>query len=1090
VEGLCSRCLSSLALGFAAPKVNLPEAAPSSQTKEGSLGSIQLDDYELLEQIGSGGMGIVYRARQRSLNRIAAVKTIRSGQLAGARVIQRFRLEAEAAACLQHPNIVQVYEVGEADGLHFYSMEYVSGRSLAEMIRERPLPVEEAARMMGEIARAMASAHKNGIIHRDLKPSNVLIDENGAARITDFGIAKFLELDCGQTVTGEILGSVSYMPPEQAGGHGLEVDARADIYSMGAILYELLSGRPPFHAAQPVEILRQVLEMDPAPPRLMNPATPPDLETICLKCLAKEPSRRYQTAEELGEDLQRFLEDKPIQARPATRRERAWRWCRRNPLVAGLGALAAVSLLALAVGSSLAAIHLARVSRAAIANEIEARKHLGEAIQARAAEEAQRLEAETSERRARDLNYFANMAAARHAWDRNDFNGLRLRLEETADYPGRGFEWYWWQRQLRQGSRTFTGHHGAVLGVTFSPDGSHLLTGGADGLIKVWDPATGKELRSIQANPNGVAHLAFSPDGRRFVTTGRAVIREDIWRDPIRRVWDVADWSELLAVDKGEAHSDEWEARGGAVVTPDGERVVTMRHAGSAGRELQVWRLEDGTDLQKAGFEIWASRSGGFSRDGRLVFIGSQGGDIEIWNSELMHQVHTFSISPDFARGTADFSPDGQEVAFGDSSGAVRIWSLETGVERLKLSGHAGPVQMAAYSPDGLRLATTGEDLTVRLWSVADGRQLEILRGHSGAVISMAFSPDGSGLATASADRTAKLWEFEQGAGILSLSMLPDVQHSYRLARHAERLLVMGLDNTARVIDTASGQELSRFEHAGWVFAGAISPDGTVVMSATWDLTPRIWEAATGREITRLIGHTSHCQSGAFAPDQRRIVTGAQDRFARVWEVESGRLLLTSGIHEGWVLGVAFSPDGQRFASVDEGASVRVWNSATGELIYRRDGGSFPVAFSPDGRWLITGGEGNTVQIREAASGEVRVTLRGHTARIQDVDFFPNERRIITGSRDRTARIWDMESGRELLALTETGGTVDAVDCSEDGRRVVTVASGYPAPQGNRQGGTVRMWEAATPEEVEAWHRVEQEAARRQAEFNADLQMP
>jgi tetratricopeptide (TPR) repeat protein/tRNA A-37 threonylcarbamoyl transferase component Bud32 len=313
-------------------------------------------DYDLLQELARGGMGVVYKARQRKLDRLVALKMILTGQLASPTDVQRFYTEAAAAAQLDHPGIVPVYEVGKLQGQHFFSMGYVEGGSLAARVKDGPLPPREAAALVQKIAEAVAYAHGHGIIHRDLKPANVLLDGNGQPRVADFGLAKRLTGDSQLTGTGQVMGTPSYMPPEQAQGKVQDIGPTSDVYSLGAILYFLLTGRPPFQAASVMETLRQVLEREPVAPRQLNPGVDRDLETICLKCLEKPPARRYASAAALVEDLRRHAAGEPILARPLGSGERLWRWCRRNPRLAGAAAAVSLLLLVVSVGSTWAAV--------------------------------------------------------------------------------------------------------------------------------------------------------------------------------------------------------------------------------------------------------------------------------------------------------------------------------------------------------------------------------------------------------------------------------------------------------------------------------------------------------------------------------------------------------------------------------------------------------------------------------------------------------------------------------------------------------------------------------------------------------------
>src|SRR5512140_722834 len=346
--GLCPGCALENALGVqpasaTSPLAPTPDASKGISAAPAQLG--RLGDYELLEEIARGGMGVVYKARQVSLDRLVAVKMLLFGPLASPEYVQRFRTEATAAGSLHHPNIVSIVEVGIHQGQHYLVMDFVNGPPLSRLVTGQPLPARRAAGYVQTIAAAIHYAHERGVLHRDLKPSNVLLDENDQPKVTDFGLAKRLEKDTELTLSGQVLGSPSYMAPEQAAAQRGLVGKRSDIYSLGAILYHLLTGRAPFVAATVAETLQQVQTTEPVSPTILNPHLPRDLKTICLKCLEKQPARRYQTAQELAEELSRWLRGEPIRARPVSRPEKVWRWCRRKPVVAALTAVTVVAIL-------------------------------------------------------------------------------------------------------------------------------------------------------------------------------------------------------------------------------------------------------------------------------------------------------------------------------------------------------------------------------------------------------------------------------------------------------------------------------------------------------------------------------------------------------------------------------------------------------------------------------------------------------------------------------------------------------------------------------------------------------------------------
>ncbi len=561
---------------------------------DGELPRIRyLGDYELIEEIARGGMGMVYKARQVSLNRIVAVKTILAGQLATKADHDRFHSEAQAAALLDHANIVPVFEVGEHEGQHYFSMGYVDGSSLSARLAEGPLPPKEAAELVATVAEAVEYAHRQGVIHRDIKPSNILIDSNGRPRITDFGLAKRVGAPGGDpivgagrgsdlTATGQVLGTPSYMPPEQAAGQINAVGPAADVYSLGALLYTALTGRPPFQAATALETMQQVLEREPVSPRQLNPAVPKDLETIVLKCLEKSVPRRYATAHALADDLRRNLEGRPILARPVGRWEHTWRWCRRNPVVASLITAVIVSVL---TGTAVSGYFAVRERQRA--NSEETQKELAqaatksEAVQKGIALAAEK-KASDQAKLARNSEMLVRQGAAelrrtlyiadlnrieQYAAEGNNERVDALLRRHIPHEPGeedlRGFEWYYWWRRAHE-EEAMIRLPAPAEKIAISPDEEYVAAACEGGRAFVWDFATRKRLPLAFQLP-GEQHwsaLQFTGSSHQLWGSG--------WSGRCR-AWDVA--RAAVASDSLPEGTDAFEVtRWPSAIAPDGAK--------------------------------------------------------------------------------------------------------------------------------------------------------------------------------------------------------------------------------------------------------------------------------------------------------------------------------------------------------------------------------------------------------------------------------------------------------------------------------------------------------------------------------------
>jgi len=974
VDGLCPRCM--LASGLIEPE-------DAALDREGGAGTEGGSDFELLEELGAGGMGMVHKALQLSLGRVVALKLIQDHRLHSPAAVERFRWEAETAARLQHPNIVAIYGVSRHQGTPCFAMEYIEGRSLAAVCAEGPVAPRQAAGWVRTLAETMDYAHQHGVLHRDLKPSNVLIDAQGRPHVADFGLAKRLEDNSVLTLAGEVLGSPSYMAPEQAAGGREPVTTAIDIYSLGGILYELLTGQPPFVGHHPAETLRQVLHSSPTAPRLMRPSIPRDLETICLKCLEKEPGRRYASARDVAEELDRQLRDEPILARPTGPIEKAWRWARRNRRLALLTATSLVLLVAVAVVSTVAALRLSQSER-------QTTRQLYDALlsQARAGHRSGQ-----PGRRFDSLEVLRQAAALIPRLSLGDAEVLDLRNEAIAclaltDLRPAGA----WTR-LDHSRNQFIWPDDSLTYYSKSATHGWLTTRRLADDVEVERFDVGGVPRKWERSTVAGDWLAVKYEDNSF------------------RLWEVAHREVRLELKTRSSEALAFSRDGRRVAVDQADRSVLVLDLNSSRRQVLPASEADPN---------WLA----FSESGRLLAVSStRAPTVRVWNIEedtvhdLPHPAYTLQVA---------WHPGDRFLAVACADHRIHLWDVATWKERAALRGHQAVAHRLAWHPGGRLLVSWGWDGVTRLWDPFQETPLLTVPGPE----ILRFGRDGTHLAYRNG-LDVGLWEVAGGeeSRIVHLSWPNAGADHFTFASfsHDGRLLAAVAPRGVGVWDAASFQPLAFLSVARAECATFHPRTGDLVIGGAegaqvWPVTRRGEEVEIGPAQRRTLTPGHAARRAVFNQSGSRLAIEFKDpargRAAAVFEDASSeplRQLRRPAFHE-----VTISPDGRWAAAGNwHNSDVIVWKVDTGVEVARLSAaGSALAAFSPDQAWLVTT-TGEEYQFWEAGTWR-----RAHRVARRDGGDFPGvmsftaDGRMMALAHSRyRVKLVETTSGRELAAL-------------------------------------------------------------------------
>ena len=1076
------------------PAIEAPMTATMDTKPQPEQTGVEIGPYKLLQQIGEGGMGVVYMAEQTEpVSRRVALKVIKPG-MDSRQVIARFEAERQALALMDHPNIAKVLDAATTEsGRPYFVMELVRGVPITEYCDQQHLTTRERLELFIPVCQGVQHAHQKGIIHRDLKPSNVLValyDGRPVPKVIDFGVAKATTQKLTEktmfTQYGQVVGTLEYMSPEQAEVNQLDIDTRSDIYSLGVLLYELLTGTTPLdrqrlQSAAFAEMMRIIRDEEPPRPSMRlstidtlasaaaNRRVEPqklcslvrgELDWIAMKALEKDRARRYETANGFAADIQRHLDDEPVLACPPSAGYRISKFAHRNRgQVAVAASLLALLCLGLA-GTTVGMIWASREgARAIAARDAEA--------EARAQEAKRRLEAEQQKRRADEQRKRADDLTA--TMRRNLYSSQMNRAGQAAFEPGgirnvidlldpwrpqagevdlRGWEWFYLHTLCHQELFKLDMRDDKLFGpgymrahMAWSPDGVSIAATVSDE-VHIWNANTRQRARTLSGHADAVTTIAWSSGGRRLASASR---------DAAIRIWDVNSGQLLqnLSAPNEIVDSAAW--------SPNGTRLAT---ASRESRALRIWRVETGEE------------------------------DVRIKVENAFEEENSFPVC-------LAWSPRGEQIATGNWNGSIQLWALSSGELALSLKGHELPVQSICYSPDGEQLASTGNDGTVRIWELASGDEIHSLKGHRGFGYAVSWSPDGDWLASGGKDKTVRIWNINTGEEELMLSGHTEAAGSVSWSSDSRLLATSGSDRTIRVWDLWGEYRPRQPEtltgHTEMVWMAAWSPDGTQLASSSGEMgsvgddpSVRLWKRASGGwQLTRtLLGHEQLVRSVCWHPDSKRVASASHDNTVKIWDAETGDEILTLPATRSHT--VAWSPEGKRLAAAGA-ASIEIWDSTpTGNfalnVAWRPDGEAiwdslqsiqplvrndqrlwvFSVAWSPDGEKLASGHSVGKIRFWDPDTGrqlfrtQGNSVVEGHKGAARCVAWSPDGTRLASAGDDGTVRIWDTETGSEVRELSGHGSQVLSVCWNPTGTRL---ASGS-------MDQTVKIWVADTGSQV------------------------
>jgi len=1020
-------------------------------------------------EIGRGGIGRVLVVQDLHLGREIAVKELVGSAYASVSSpidspsrlsatvdsIVRFLREARVTGQLEHPNIVPVYELGRrSDGTLYYTMKLVRGKTLAEVLAERTHLRERLGLLKRyvDLCQAIAYAHSRGVIHRDIKPQNVMLGEFGETVVLDWGLAKVAgqrdirereiqreikiiqDAQSGETVVGVAMGTPAYMSPEQAVGMLEEIDEQSDVWSLGAVLYEILTGRPPFDGKTVHEVLAKVATKAVVPPRQRDENIPPDLASVCEKALRRKKDNRYASAGQIATEIEAYLTGGRVGAYDYSSWELIKRLVLQNIAISTLVAVLFITLVSGSVAVFRAYREAESNRQVAEQERSEAEKQEREAVAARENEQEARIVAEQNEveahhnlsialreeaaRLVEAREYLSAKVYAAAALSHNPYNprsAFNYVEPERALAPGGWEEIATLQSHLFQSEvgrlmvldKMLSGHRGPVNSATFAPDGNRFVSGGADGMVRIWNTAKGVESFALSGHSGPIMGIAVSPDGR-FAASSSG--------DRSVRIWDMVSRRTTIRLDTGDAVVNQLS------FSPDGKTLA----GGCLDGTVKLWGVSGlGEAASLTGHTASVRGEILFTQDGRRLVSGSVDGTIRLWNLDEKKTMAVL-VGHDEAVYALALSNDGTLLASGGYDGTVRLWNAADGSGVGVFSARDGHVLSVDFSPDDALLVSGAHNGRIDLWSVADRELVMTAAAHAAVVTAVSFSPDGRFVASAGTDSAIRIWRMQPPEEINIGTGHERAVYRIAFSRDGKMLAAGCHDGAVSIWNWRTGEKLAAWHaHDGLVWSVSFSPDGRYLSTSSEDRTVRLWEIPGGTEAARIEDHDFRVYSAAFSPDGLLLASSAR-HFVQLWDVSERRERHRLTGYEGRIPCLAFSPDGSLLATADEQRLIKLWNVTDWELRSTLKGHDDVVSwveFSGDGKTLLSSGKEGLVRLWDVESGALIRTLTGHGAWVNLVRFSPGGKLVLSGSDDNSVRLWDVASGR-ILQIQNLGHEV------------------------------------------------------------------